>query len=81
MKSSELYPRARAATIRFAIDPPSCASALAATIEMSEGEAARKKEKLQELVQQKERARHQAGEIITSKAVREQSNHRSVTRA
>ena len=40
---------------------------------MTEGEAARKKEKLQELVQQKERAHRQADEIITAKAVRAQS--------
>ena len=51
------------------------ASALTKTIEMSEGEAARKKEKLQELVQQKERAHNQADEIITSKAVR--AKHRT----
>ncbi len=47
------------------------ASALTKTIEISGGEAARKKEKLQELVQQKERAHDQADEIINSKAVRQ----------
>ena len=48
---------------------PCCgARALAKAIEMSDGEAVRKKEKLQELVEQKERAQHQTGEIISSKA-------------
>ena len=44
------------------------ARALAKAIEMSDGEAVRKKEKLRELVEQKESAQRQTGEIISSKA-------------